>query len=819
MLRNYFKVAVRNLMKRKVFSLINILGLATGMAICLLIVLFVRSELGYDRHHEKGGDIYRVALERIYPGRSSFYAMIPATIGSAMQAEFPEVKESVRVVNFTANNNFYLKIGDRVFEDKSTFAVDSNFFRVFSGKFIVGDPATALKQPNAIVLSESAAERMFGTAPQAIGKQVQMDGNDDGNNTFLITGVVEDWPENSHFTFNILISSSSFEGLQQPNYINFSSHTYLLLEPEASAAALESKFPVVIEKYVAGAVAQAFGQSWKDFQAAGNGYRYFLQPLQDIHLTSELEAELAPNGSKKSIYIFSVVAVFILFLACINFINLSTAQSMDRAKEVGIRKTFGSEKKDLMGQFLLESSLISLLALFVAFLIMLVLLPIFNDISGKSLSILELLHPLNLLLMIVFAVMVGVVAGLYPAVVLSSFRPITVLKGRFKSNKYGLALRNGLVVFQFAISVVLIISAIIVNQQMDYMLGDSLGFRKDLVVLIDRTDLLQDQGVTFKSELARVPGVEAVAATTSIPGQANFFGVTLQPIGATEQLTGRGIMVDEGFVDVLDLELADGRFFSKEFGTDSLAVILNEKAVKDLGLTNPIGARVHAMDNFFNAPDGSFYEYTVVGVVKDFHFQSLHQKIAPLAFFNLSKFGNGTPTTTVRVQGDNLQTTIKGIEATWNSFIKDRPISYSFIDETLARQYLSEQRAQKIFSIFSSLAIFIACIGLLGLVAYTTQQRTREISIRKTLGASAVSITNLLLKDFLKLVLMASLIAFPIAWWGMSKWLEDFAYRVDIAVWVFLAAGIVATIVAFLTISYQAIKAAMANPIKNLRTE
>ena len=429
MLKNYIKIAFRNLMKRKVFSLINIFGLATGMAICLLIVLFVQSELGYDRYHDNADRIYRLALERIYPGRSTSYAMIPSSMGSAIQTEFPEVQESVRVFNFTGDNSFYLKVGEHVFEDKHVFAVDSNFFRVFSGDFIAGDRSTALKQPNSIILSESAAKRMFGGAQQAMGKQVQTDGDNDDNNTFLITAVVEDWPENSHFNFNVLISSSSFQGLQQPNHTSFSAHTYLLLDANASAQALESKFPVAIEKYVSGEIAQAFGQSWKDFQAAGNGYRYFLQPIKEIHLTSDLEAELGVNGSIKSIYIFSVVAVFILFLACINFINLSTAQSMERAKEVGIRKTFGSNKQSLMIQFLVESTVISLLALMVAFLFMLILLPVFNDISGKTLSVVELIQPENLVILILFAVLVGVVAGLYPAFVLSSFQPITVLKG------------------------------------------------------------------------------------------------------------------------------------------------------------------------------------------------------------------------------------------------------------------------------------------------------------------------------------------------------------------------------------------------------
>lgn len=819
MLKNYFKVALRSLAKRKGYSLINILGLATGMAVCLLIVLFVQSELGYDQQHQNAKNIYRVVLDRFYPGRSTGYSMIPQSIGPAVQKEFPEVKECTRVFNFGGGGgNFFMRVGDKTFEERKVMAVDSNFFRVFSGEFIAGNSATALQQQNTVVLSESTAKKIYGSAQAAMGKQFQSDG--DQNNNFLITGVCKDWPENSHFTFDVLISVTGFPFIREPNYTGFAAHTYLLLNPNADAKALEAKLPTIVEKYVSPSIEQSFNQSYEDFKRAGNGYHYYLQPLQKIHLTSDLEAELSPNGSMTSVYIFGVVAAFILFLACINFINLSTARSVERAKEVGIRKTFGSEKGALVTQFLMESVLISLLALLLAIGLMFILLPLFNQISGKHLTHSYLLNPIFLTTLLLFAIVVGLVAGLYPAFVLSSFQPITVLKGRFKSNKKGLVLRNGLVVFQFAISVILIIAAVVVNQQMRFMLGNSLGFKKDHIIIVERADLLDRSTEAFKTEVSKIPGVEMVSGASALPGVPNFFGTTWQKENNKESLTGRGLIVDQNFAKTLNLELTQGRFFSKEFGTDSLSVVLNEKAVQELGLgTAPIGARLTTPDDGFNAPHGKPYVYTVVGVLKDFHYQSLHQKISPLIVTNAAKFNNNSGLLAVRIKADNFQAAVNSIESDWKAFVKNRPFHYNFLDQTLADQYLAEQTTQKIFTVFSSLAIFIACIGLLGLVAYTTQQRTREISIRKVLGASAGSIVNMLSKDFLKLVAIASVIGLPIAWWGMHKWLQDFAYRINISWWVFAAAALVAVVIALFTISFQSLKAAFSNPVKNLRSE
>ena len=819
MFRNYFKVAIRNLWKRKVYTFINILGLATGMTVCLLIVMFIQSELSYDNFQQRADQIFRVVLDRRYPGRSTSYSIIPSSIGGAIKREYPEVQESTRMFDLVGNTFFFLRTGNKVFEEKKVLAADSNFFRVFTGNFIAGDPVNALMEPNSAVITESAAKRLYGSATNAFGKSFETERNPNVNNHFLITGVIKDWPDNSHFLFDILISASTFPFVKQVNYTGFSAYTYLLLNKNASPQLLEAKFPQIIEKYVSTQIEQNFGQSWKQFQKAGNGYHYYLQPLKKIHLISDLEAELRPNGSLQTVYTFAVIAVFILVIACINFINLSTARSVERAREVGMRKTFGSKRQSLIFQFLLESTLLSVTGMLIAIALIFSLLPLFNQVSGKTLSLTSFLDTSHILMLIGLTLLVGVLAGLYPAFLLSSFKPIMVLKGRFKSNKAGLVLRNGLVIFQFAISVILIICTIIVNQQMNYMLGEKLGFKKDHIIIINRADLLDKKTDAFKNELLKIPGVEVISGASSMPGVQNFFGTVFQQVGSKESVTGRGLVVDDQYQHALDLQMKEGRFFSKQFATDSLAVVLNEKAVQELGLKQPLGARLTNPDPQFNAPDGSPYIYTVVGVLKDFHFQSLHEQISPLIITNSARFDDVNGLMTVRIKGDNFKQAVTAIGNIWQKFVEQHPFHYDFLDKTLEAQYLHEQTTQRIFTVFSVLAIFIACLGLLGLAAYTTQQRTREISIRKVLGADTSNIVRMLTKDFLKLVGVAALVAFPLAWWAMHTWLQDFAYRVTLAWWVFALAAIIAALIALLTISFQAIKAALTNPVNSLRAE
>jgi putative ABC transport system permease protein len=818
MLSNYLKVAIRNLLKRKGFTLINIIGLATGIAVCLLILLFVQSELKFDQYHQKGDRIYRMALDRKYPGRTASYSIIPQSIGPAVKSEFPEVQEVTRIFDFTGGNGaFFLRIGDKVFEERKVLGVDSTFFTVFSANFLAGDAQHPLDKPNTVVLNKTTAIKYYGSVEDAVGKTFETDAN--GNNLYQVTAVVDDWPSDVHFQFDMVISITGFDFIRQLNYVNFAAHTYLLLQPGASLGRLEAGFDGIVKKYVSGEIAKAFEMSFEQFQKDGNGYRYFLQPLTKIHLTSDLESELAPNGSITAVYIFSVVAIFILLLACINFINLSTARSVERAREVGIRKTFGSERSAIVRQFLIESIMMVLLSAILAVILIIVMLPLFNQVASKNLSITYFFTPVKLLLFIGGALAVGLVAGLYPAFVLSSFKPIMVLKGRFNAKAEGLWLRNALVVFQFAISVVLIISTIVVNRQMNYVMGNQLGFSKDHIVVIERADLIGEQTEAFKNAMLSIPGVQEVSRNSALPGQFNFFGITFGVRNNVERTTARGLLIDENYASLLGLELKEGRFFSKAFGTDTLGVVLNERAVADLGLNNPIGARLVSPEPEFNNPDGSQAEYTVIGVVKDFHFQSLHQKIAPLIFNNAAKFGPASAQIAVKIKAADLDRSIAGIESNWNKFVKNRPFHYRFLDQTLADQYRSERTMQKLFTIFSALAIFIACIGLLGLAAYATQQRIREISVRKILGASTGNIVGMLSRDFLKLVLVATVIAFPLAWWAMHTWLQNFAYRSTLSGWIFVMAAGISIVVALFTISFQAIKAALTNPVRTLRNE
>jgi putative ABC transport system permease protein len=815
MFNNYWKVAIRSLLKRKGYTLINILGLATGMAVCGLIVLFVRSELRYDDFQPNGDRVYRLVLDRQYPGRTTSYAIIPAGIGDAVRKEFPEVAAKTGFQDATNNGKLFIEAGDKSFEESHVLLADTNFFRVFPTAFPEGDPVTALQKPFTVVLTEETAKRYFGSPAAAMGKVLETE----GSQHFTVTAVCADLPDNSHMAYDLLISAASFPVLE-PNYVGFSDYTYLLLNKNADPAALESKLPAIVEKYVSGIISRSFGMTYQQFRAAGNGYHYYLQPLRRIHLTSDLEAELRPNGSLRAIYIFGIIALFILCIACINFVNLSTARSVERAKEVGIRKTFGSQKRSLVLQFLVESMLVSLLSVLLSFLLMWLLLPLFNQLSGKDLSPRPYLEPVRLGLVILFGGLVGLLAGVYPAFVLSSFQPINVLKGKFKSNRYGTALRNGLVIFQFAISIGLIVCTITVNRQMQYMLGDRLGFRKDHIIQIERTDLVGNQTNAFRNQLAGIAGIEMVSGTNNLPGGQLFFGTTFEPYAGHQSVTGRGIIVDDKFAALLGLEMKEGRFFSRDFPTDSLAVIVNESAVAALGLKEPvIGSRLTSPDGFLNAGDGATNVYKVIGVVRDFNYQTLHVAIAPLFFANAAKFGNVTPLTAVLVKGDQFGATLAAIQQTWRHFVPGRPFHYSFLDQRLADQYKSEQTIRRIFTVFSGLAIFIACIGLLGLAAYATQQRLREISIRKILGAGAGTIARMLSVDFLRLVTISALVAVPFSWMAMHAWLRSFVYRVDLSWWIFALAWALSLAITLLTTGYQAIRAAMTNPVKVLRSE
>ena len=819
MIRNYLKIAWRNLMKHKAYSLINIVGLAMGAAICLLIVLYIQSERSVDQWRADADNVYRMALIRKYPTRATSYAIVPQSFAKTVKEELPEVDQAVRVFNFFNNGTLQIRRGDEKFEETKVLMADPAFFDIFKSNLLYGSAEKALAEPNSIVLTETTARKYFGDPARAVGQILIPEINNE--QPLEVTAVYEDWPEASHFTYNALITTAELENFEEENYTGFSAHTYFRLHDGSSPDKVEAAMPGIIRKFAAGSIQRSFSMPVDEFLAQGNGYTYFLQPLKKIYLTSHLEGELRVNGNETTLYIFGLVAIFILFIACVNFINLATARASERAKEVGIRKTFGSERRMLIIQFISESFLISFLSMVVAVGIFALLLPVFNDISGKAFVFSALTSPSAIALLVAFTCITGSLAGVYPAFVLSSFNPIQVLRGRFRSGSHGRSIRSGLVVFQFAISVILIICTLVVNRQMDYMTGDRLGFNKDQTVILERTDLVGENTRAFKNELANIRGVLKVTGSSALPGQQNYFGVSwATPEKRNEPMTGRGILVDEDYSDALGLQLVKGRFFSLDFPTDSLGVVLNEKAAAELGLPeDPIGQRLITPEQFLNGPEGAEKTYHVIGVVKDFHYQSLHEPITPLVFTSGAPFNNVLGLTAVHVEAGAMEQVLAQVRETWTRFVPEKPLTFQFLDQTIANQYDTERTARKVFTFFSFITIFIACIGLLGLAAYTTRQRVHEIGVRKVLGASVSNIVLMLSRNFIKLVGMATLVAVPVAWYFMHRWLQNFTYRIDSSWDLFVWASGIALATAFLTISFQAVRAAVQNPVKSLRTE
>ena len=815
MLKNYLTIAWRNLSRNRNYAVINIVGLAIGLACFMLIMLYVKSELGYDDFHPDGDHIYRMALERKYPGRSRHYAIIPAGYSEVVDKEYAEVEETCRLF-FFQNNQVVLKVDDQLYEEDKVMWADSNFFDMFGIPLLKGKMETALTKPQSVILTESTAKKLFGEK-DPVGETIDVPQNP---NDFQVTGVCGDVPRNSHLQFNMLVSSSSLGFIQQPNYLNFSAFTYLKLNPNADPAALEKKLPDLVVKYASSQVLTQFGVNYEEYQNQGNGYRYFLQPLPGIYLDSNLESEIKPAGSRQRVSFFLVIAFLILLIACINFMNLATARSAGRAREVGIRKTLGSGRKQIAGQFLMEAVVISLMAAILAYGLDLLALPSFNGLTGKSFALADLLTPSFLLILLAAAGVAGLLSGVYPAISLSGFKPMEVLRGKFMQGTKGAGLRNSLVVFQFGISVFLIISTILVYKQLEFTQDKELGFDKEsLVTLQNAGGMTAQQGETFKVEVAKLPGVEAVSGCSTQPGEA-YFGMSFQPQGAEEMTTGSGLIVDEGYVECMKMEIVDGRSFSKEFA-DSNSIVVNESAAKEMGLADPIGKTVVTNDQFLNFADGTQRQYTIVGVVKDFHFQSLHHVISPLFLVNNQRnFVPGVDgLVTVRFGAGDVLPTLRQMEDLWKQFQPDQPFNYAFLDRQWANLYEQEMTTRKVFGLFSLLAIFIACLGLLALAAFTAERRTKEIGIRKVLGATTGGIIGLLSKDFLKLVGIALVIASPTAWYAMDKWLQDFHYRINIEWWVFALAGAAAIAIAFLTVSFQSMKAAMMNPVKSIRME
>jgi putative ABC transport system permease protein len=822
MFRNYLKIAFRSLRKSKGFTALNIIGLAAGLGVCLLIVLYVTDELSYDRYNVNADRIYRVD-EDAYINNTRFEsANISKLFGPALVASYPKIQQMVRFRN--PGDLFVRKGNDHVLDHHFTFA-DSTIFKVFTLPMIAGDPNTALNNPHSIVIDESAARRYFNST-DVIGRTLEIG----SNNTLLkITGVIRDMPEQSQFHFSFirpLREAYSFNDPSDNDWLSSNYYTYILVQPGTTRAEAQQDVDAIVNLNVSRALQEMFHVSVADLGKAGNHFRYEIFPLTDVHLHSNKSYELEANSNIQFVYIFSVIAVLILLIACVNFMNLSTARSANRAKEVGIRKVAGSTKGHLIGQFLTESILLSLFSLVLALGIAVLLLPMFNQLAGKSLQPDVLFSGRFLPVLILLVLLVGCLAGSYPAFYLSSFQPIDVLKGKIAAGFKSSWLRSSLVVFQFFISIGLIVSTLVIYRQLHYIRNKEVGFNRDQVLVIHDTWSLGQDGTThLRKNLLTLAGVTDATVTPDMPTAGGdqyrqpgwFRDASLDARKVTFMTT---LNVDDHYVPTLGMQMIKGRNFDLvQFPTDSTAVLLNEAAVAMLGVKDPLNLIIYNRADEVNPNRGDHFKplaFHVVGVVKDFNYNSMHDKIGPLVM-TVNTFNWGTMA--VRFHTNDAFSLVRQVESKFHAEKQGLPFSYTFMDNDFDQLYHAEQQTGRIFITFAVFAILIACLGLFGLVTYAAEQRTKEIGIRKVLGARVTSIVGLLSRDFTMLVGIAALIAFPAAWWAMYKWLETFAYRTEISWWIFLVAGAVALAIALLTVSVQTIRAALANPIKSLRSE
>ncbi|CAN5467340.1 ABC transporter permease [soil metagenome] len=811
MIKNYFKIAWRSLMKYKFISFINLFGLTVGLTCCLLIITYILNELSYDRYNRNAENIYRVT--RTFNNEDGVVSLKLGTIsppfGYYFPTDFPEIKKMTRLLS-TGMTTF--RYNEKIINEPDVYFADENFTDVFTVDVIHGDPKTALKDPFSVMLSEDVAKKYFGNE-DPINKTLRTDNQFD----VKVTGIYKAFPANAHmhpgvlFSFNTLKDERVYGDKNlKTNWGNNSFFTYLLLPDHYDTKKMIARFPAFLNRRM--------DKTQYDGKTPSKFTTLDLQKLTDIHLYSHTDYEAEANGDIKRVYIFSIIGFFILLIACINYMNLSTARSALRAKEIGIRKVIGARKKELILQFLNESVLLSWMSMSIAFILLFLFLPWLNSISGQHLSATILLKWQVLVPILLAPFAVGILSGIYPALFMSSFQPVKTLKGLFKAGGSTISFRKALVVVQFAISIVLIFTTIIVYQQLKYMQQTSLGYDKEHLVTLPYNNSINTQYETFRNELMSNAAITEVARSSRIPtgrlldasGASAMSGDSMRPIKTDIKY----LAADYDFIPTYGVHLVAGRNFSRDFSMDTTNFILNEAAVKAIGWKSPQDAigKEFKYDNF---------KGRIIGVIGDFHFESLRQEIVPICLGNPPTAPNDSRfnSLTVKVAGNNIPGALTALETTWKKFLPETPCQYTFLDEKFKELYESEQRQGTLFTTFSCIAIFIACLGLFGLSAFSITQRIKEIGVRKVLGANVSSIVTLLSKDFLKLVLIASVIAFPIAWYAMTHWLQDFAYRISIHWWVYLLSGVLALIVALATVSYQALKAAVVNPVKSLRSE
>ena len=809
MFRNYLKIAIRSLLKHPLYALINILGLSVGMVCFFFIFLYVKDELSYDRYHANIDRLYRLNFYAKLGEQLAHTAGTPKPAGPMFKQDIPEIESYCRLRSW---GDFVVRYDNQSFKEEKVIFADSTLFRVFSFKLLEGDASAALTDPNSVVITKTAAEKYFGQE-DPLGKVLMF-----GETPCKVTGLMEDIPENSHFHFDFFRPVSSINLEWDESWGNTNYYNYFLLRKGADPAALSQKATDIFVGNFSTILKDYLHVSWEEFREAGNYARVEFFPVRDIHLHSDLDKEPGVNGDVKYVYIFSIIGLFILALACINFMNLATARSAVRAKEVGVRKAVGALRGDLAGQFLSESLAMSAIAMIVAVAGMYLLLPAFNALSGKALELTALLRPGFALSALLTTVLIGFAAGSYPAFFLSSFQLVHILKNRtgFPVGKSGgKGFRNGLVVFQFFTTIVLLIGSMVVYRQLRFIQDKKLGFEKENVLVLRDIGLLDNRLAVFKERMLQNHSVISASASSNIPATiVRNTGTVIKGRNASQEnsILSNNWWVDFDFVKTMGLEMAEGRDFSKDIATDSTAVLINETFARSLGYPQQ---PVEGQEISFVGAHGEVDPHTIVGVVKDFNFTSLRTNIEPVALFRRDQ----PAFLSFRFKTTDLEGLIREFRKTWDEMAPAQPFEYTFLDERFDRLYDAETRVGEIMSVFACIAVFIACIGLLGLATFTVQQRTKEIGVRKVLGASTYGIVSLLSKDFLKLVLVALLLAAPTGYYFMYRWLQDFAYRIEIPWYILALAGVTAVAVTFLTISFQSIRAAWANPVKSLRSE
>jgi putative ABC transport system permease protein len=810
MIRNHLKVAWRNIVRHKGYSFINIFGLAVGMAACLLILLFIKDELSFDRYNQKADRVFRVAAYIRFGGQEGDLGTVPAPLAAACLQDFPEVENAVR---FRKQGNFIVQHDDRSFTESRLMFADTSIFQVFSLPLRRGNPQTALAAPRTIALSETAAFKYFGAA-NPIGQSLRLDNRED----YQVSGVFRDIPASSHFHFDLIASLASLEESRQSLWSNNNFFTYLLLRPGSDPAVLQAKFPGFIRKHLGPWIKQATGHSIDEMFASGARVKYYLQPLPAIHLQSQLRTEIEVNSDIRIVYIFSAIALLILSIAAINFINLSTARSAGRSREAGIRKVLGSERRQLVRQFLTDSLLLSSMAVALALLLTAIALPWFNRLTAKGIDLAGAGIGFVAASAALMTLLVGLLAGFYPAWRLAESRPAQVLKGKLATGVRGGRLRAVLVVFQFAVSLVLIIGTLVVFRQLHFIQEKDLGFNKDQVLVLQNAYLLEKQADALKNEMLKHPAVVSASVSGFIPvPPSNRNDTSIFPKGkditSSNMVLAQNWTVDADYIKTMGMKIVAGRDFAKDAPADNTAVIMNQAAVRQFGWREPLGQQISFPPANNNLK--IFINRTVIGVIEDFHFESLRSPIDPLVMF----LGESRGRISFRIQAQNTTAALSELKRQWQRFAPGQPFEYSFMDENFAELYRSEQRLGTIFSIFSSLAIFVACLGLLALASFMAERRTKEVGIRKVLGASVSEMIVLLSREFVKWVAIAALVAWPLAYYAIHRWLQGFAYRTDIGIGLFLLSSLLTLLIAIMTVSFQAIRAARANPVDSLRYE